>query len=195
MNNKASRVLLVEHREENAGRLLSGLERKSGAHTRKLDLFRVRNVHEARVQLLVGEYDAVLMGVEAPDLATNDLVTLGEQPTGTPILIYGAEAPDALRDEIIAAGADEYLTCGVLSQAELQLFARCLHNTIDRTGILAELENARRYSQHLAHHDDLTTGCPMRACLPVACVNTLRKRGAIRDSSRCSSSTWIGSKP
>jgi len=156
MNNKASRVLLVEHREENASRLLSGLERGNGAHTRKLDLFRVRNVHEARVQLLVGEYDAVLMGVEAPDLATNDLSTLGEQPTGIPILIYGAEAPDALRDEIVAAGADEYLTCGVFSQAELQLFARCLHNTIDRTGILAELENARRYSQHLAHHDDLT---------------------------------------
>ena len=156
MKSKASRVLLVEHREENSSRLSSGLKQRRGSRSRQFDLVRVRTIHEARVQLLVGEYDAVLVGVEAPELATNDLATLGAQPPGTPILMYGAEAPDALRDQILAAGADEYLTCGVLSRAELQLFTRCLHNSIDRSGILAELENARRYSQHLAHHDDLT---------------------------------------
>ncbi len=156
MNNKPSRVLLVEHREENARRLTSGLKQRKGVHVRELDLVRVHNVNEARVQLLVGEFDAVLVGVEAPDLAKSDLAALGDRPTGTPLLVYGAEAPEALRDEIVAAGADEYLTSGVFSQAELQLFGSCLRNTIDRSGILAELENARRYSQHLAHHDDLT---------------------------------------
>ncbi|MFT5285938.1 MAG: diguanylate cyclase (GGDEF)-like protein [Planctomycetota bacterium] len=156
MNNPVSRVLLVEHREEHAGRVIEGLAGGKSHFARDLEIVRAGSLDEARVQLLVADYDAVLMGVEAPELAVSDLKMLESKPIETPILIYGAEATAVLRDQMMTAGAADYLACGVLSSAELQLFARCLHNTIDRRGILSELEDARRYSQHLAHHDDLT---------------------------------------
>jgi diguanylate cyclase (GGDEF)-like protein len=151
-----SRILLVESREEDASRLQAGLGGGASAFARAVDVVRAATPREARLQLLVGDFDAVLMCVENPELAIGDLAVLTERVSTVPVLVYGPSAPHALRDRIVTAGAADYLSRGAMTRTEVDLVSRCLHYSVDRRGILAELENARRFGEHLAHHDGLT---------------------------------------
>ena len=65
MKNQACRVLLVEHREEHASRVMAGLTAGRSDSSRELSLVRTGSLQEARVQLLVGDYDAILMDAYA----------------------------------------------------------------------------------------------------------------------------------
>ncbi len=160
------RILLVEHKDEDARRLIRGIGGRAGSNGECIDengerrigleVIQARKASEARLQLLVGDFDAVLLGVSAAEQAFDGLTELTGRTRPVPVLVYGPPAELGLRERILSAGAADYLSRGVLSESEVDLVARCVHYAVDRGDMQAELVEARRLGEHLAHHDALT---------------------------------------
>ncbi len=152
---RTQRILLVESRDEDARRL--GLRIGDGSSGgADVEVVRARRSSDARTELLVRDYDVVLLGVETPEGALARVAELTDRTPPVPIVVHGPAASDGLRRRILSAGAADYLSRGTLTAVEVDLVARCLTHTVQRGDMQAELEEARRVGEHLAHHDSLT---------------------------------------
>jgi len=153
MNAGSNRILLVEGDAATARHLSAGI---AHASDRALDVVLASSTRQAGVELLVQDFDAVLVGVPHAELGFAELGQLEERASDTPILVYGPAAPDALCERLRGRGAEDYLPRGSLSDAEVGLFVRCLGYAVQKRRLQGELREARELGRHLAHHDALT---------------------------------------
>ena len=90
-----------------------------------------------------GDYDAILMDVEMPEMdgleATREIRKLENDSSQTPIIAMTAHALSEIHDQCLEAGMDDYVTKPLEPERLLEILCR-LTAAVDDPEILEELE-------------------------------------------------------
>lgn len=123
----STRVLIVE---DNPGDADLAKEWLTSAPIAAISVATVDTLRRASAVLSSSRFDAIVLDLELPDSSGLQTLTRTRQMAqDVPIIVVSTMAQGALRDELLAAGADEVLS---KDEANSWLFSRCVLYVVER---------------------------------------------------------------
>lgn len=136
------RILLVEDNPGDVGLVREALKTPDAA---RFELLTVERLEDARALVETQPFDAVLLDLTLPDSHGEEtLVRLRIALQSVPIIVLTGVDDEALAVRLAQLGAQDYLVKG---QLESRLLERSLRYAVERSRLLAELDQSRQREQ------------------------------------------------